>query len=130
MLHAAEGRRRRFDRDRRILLRRDFDAVFERPNTRLSVPPLWLVARPGPADAPRLGLIVGKKVLRRAVDRNRAKRVIREVFRLADGLPPLDIVVRVVEPGGVACLDADRLFQALRVRIAKTQRRERRRRVL
>jgi ribonuclease P protein component len=35
------------------------------------------------ADAPRLGMIAGKKAAPRAVDRNRAKRLIREIFRAA-----------------------------------------------
>jgi ribonuclease P protein component len=32
---------------------------------------------------PRLGMIAGKKAAPRAVDRNRAKRLIREIFRVA-----------------------------------------------
>jgi ribonuclease P protein component len=43
---------------------------------------------------PRLGLAVARKVDRRAVGRNRIKRIARESFRLARaGLPPLDIVL-------------------------------------
>ena len=116
---SAANHRHRFARDRRLLRRREFDAVFGRPTMRLSVPPLWLAARPSDADAARLGLVVGKKVLRRAVDRNRAKRAIRESFRLTQGLPPLDIVVRVVESRSVAVADADRLFRALQRRLAR-----------
>ena len=53
--------------------------------------------------APRLGVIAGKRVLRRAVDRNRAKRVIRESFRCAKvGLPAVDIVVQVRSDAPVA----------------------------
>jgi ribonuclease P protein component len=49
----------------------------------------------GFSDA-RLGLVVGKKLLKRAVDRNRVKRVIREQFRLArPQLPPVDLIVRL-----------------------------------
>lgn len=95
----------------------EFDAVFERPNTRVSAAPLWLAARPSQTGVPRLGLIVAKKVLRRAVDRNRAKRAIRESFRLRKGLPPLDVVVRVVEAQKVTVADADRLFAALQARL-------------
>lgn len=93
--------------------------MFGRPSFRLTVPPLWLAVRPGETDCSRLGLVVGKKMLRRAVDRNRAKRAIRESFRLTCGLPPVDIVVRVVEPRHVTVADADRLFQALRRRLSK-----------
>jgi ribonuclease P protein component len=46
---------------------------------------------------PRLGLVVGKKQLKRAVDRNIFKRVIREQFRLRRStLPVIDLVVRLV----------------------------------
>ncbi|MDR3395831.1 MAG: ribonuclease P protein component [Parasulfuritortus sp.] len=55
-------------------------------------------------DHSRLGLVVSKRVLARAVDRNRTKRVIREAFRLSQHeLGGLDVVVRVK----VAGLSAD-----------------------
>lgn len=44
----------------------------------------------------RLGFVVAKKNIRRAVDRNRAKRHIRESFRLYQvGLKSLDVVILV-----------------------------------
>jgi len=44
----------------------------------------------------RLGLVVGKKLLKRAVDRNRVKRIVREQFRLRRAtLPNLDLIVRL-----------------------------------
>lgn len=89
----------------------------------MTVPPLWAAAAPSQADSARLGLVVAKKVLRRAVDRNRAKRAIRESFRLNQRLPAVDIVVRVVEPGPVTTADADRLFGVLQRRLAHARRR-------
>ena len=45
----------------------------------------------------RLGLIVPKRVFRRAVDRNRVKRTLREEFRLRRAaLPAMDVVVQVL----------------------------------
>lgn len=45
-------------------------------------------------DHPRLGLAIAKKVIKRAVDRNRLKRIARESFRLRQHtLTALDIVV-------------------------------------
>jgi len=42
----------------------------------------------------RLGLAVSRKVSKRAVERNRIKRVVRESFRAErEGLPALDILV-------------------------------------
>ena len=52
--------------------------------------------RPEGAEGPRLGLVVGKKQLKRAVDRNRVKRIVREQFRLhRAGLPACDLIVRL-----------------------------------
>ena len=46
---------------------------------------------------PRLGLVVGKKLLKAAVRRNLVKRLVREQFRLLrPGLPACDIVMRLV----------------------------------
>jgi len=43
---------------------------------------------------PRLGMSIAARILRRAVDRNRVRRVIRESFRMhQQQLPPLDIVI-------------------------------------
>lgn len=49
----------------------------------------------------RLGLVIGKKLLKRSVDRNRVKRIIREQFRcLKTMLPACDFIVRLaVKPG-------------------------------
>ena len=45
---------------------------------------------------PRLGLIIAGKVVRRAVGRNRVKRLLREVFRARQqDLVGLDLVVRL-----------------------------------
>lgn len=52
--------------------------------------------RPAGIVEARLGLVVGKKLLKRSVDRNRVKRIIREQFRLQrETLPACDLVVRL-----------------------------------
>lgn len=76
--------------------RREFEAVLASPRKAI-VSPLFVVrllARPGgPA---RLGIVAGRKALARAVDRNRAKRLVREAFRSTRGeLPAADVVVQV-----------------------------------
>jgi len=56
----------------------------------------------------RLGLIVGKKNLPRAVDRNRAKRILRECFRLGGaGLSGIDLILRVKKAGTAAAYRAE-----------------------
>ena len=54
---------------------------------------LWL--REGEGASLRLGVVSGKKVSRRAVDRNRARRLVREAFRRhrADFSGDVDVVI-------------------------------------
>lgn len=53
-----------------------------------------LRARRNGGDVPRLGLIISKKSIKRAVDRNRVKRMTRESFRLCQSrLSGLDVVI-------------------------------------
>ena len=50
----------------------------------------------------RLGVVVGKKLLKRAVDRNKVKRIIREQFRVQrPSLPACDLVVRLAAKPGL-----------------------------
>ena len=119
--------RQTLGRERRLGRPGEFDAVLQSPGVRLRRGPLWLGARPTDAEHARLGLIVGKRLLRRAVDRNRAKRLLRESFRQRADLPAMDIVVRVVgfrgESRGAAGVSrieqADRLFAALTAIVEK-----------
>ncbi len=73
----------------------------------------------------RLGLVVGKKLLKRAVDRNRLKRVVRENFRLRrPELPPCDLVVRLAVKGVPLCGaeladDVNALFDRLSSRLER-----------
>lgn len=71
-----------------------------------------ILHRPNSADTARLGVVIAKKFVRSAVNRNLLRRIVRESFRLSRmKLPQRDIVVRVS-----ARLDVpDR--QALRVEI-------------
>jgi ribonuclease P protein component len=51
-------------------------------------------AVPNAEEHARLGIIAGKKAAARAVDRNRGKRLVREVFRSAD-LGAHDVAVQL-----------------------------------
>ena len=51
-------------------------------------------------DHPRLGISVGRKRIRRAHDRNRVKRFLREAFRLSKAELPVGLDLVVVPRGG------------------------------
>ena len=83
----------------------DFERVFAAPR-RSSDRFFTVLARDNGLDVPRLGIAVGKKVIRRAVGRNRIKRLVRESFRHhADALGGVDIIV-LGRFGGSASNDA------------------------
>lgn len=69
------------------------------PQIRIHRSSLRIFARRNAALGPRLGMIIGRRAVRRAHERNRLKRVAREAFRLhCRHLPPLDIVLHVQGP--------------------------------
>ncbi|MCG7866095.1 MAG: ribonuclease P protein component [Candidatus Thiodiazotropha taylori] len=82
-----------FPRSRRLLKPDEFRRVFS--EGRRSSDRFFLVlAYPNQSVDARLGLAVAKKHCRKAVDRNRIKRIIRESFRLNQTqLTGLDLVV-------------------------------------
>jgi ribonuclease P protein component len=84
---------------------RDFDHVFAAPrrsNDRF----FTVLVRDNGMTHARLGLAVSKKRVRRAVARNRIKRLVRESFRHhADALGGLDVVV-MARSNGAADNDA------------------------
>jgi len=71
-----------FGKSSRLLNSSDFQAVFDNASLRASHSQLLVLARPNALDHPRLGLVISKKNIRLAVQRNRIKRIARESFRL------------------------------------------------
>ena len=69
---------------------------------------------------PRLGLAISKRMSKRAVDRNRIKRLVRESFRRARlDLPPVDLMVMAREqacglPGPELLAELQQLWKKLR----------------
>lgn len=87
-----------FPRGKRLLGPGDFQRVFQDPE-RLSSAQLLLLYKPNALGFARLGLAIAKKHAKRAVDRNRVKRQVRETFRRGHAnLPGVDIVV-LAKPG-------------------------------
>jgi ribonuclease P protein component len=83
----------RFSKDRRVRRRGEFQRVFDL-SLRTKGRYLTILVAPNGAGAARLGIIASRK-LGNAVRRNRAKRLIREVFRRSDfpGRRGMDVVV-------------------------------------
>jgi ribonuclease P protein component len=69
-----------FDKSRRLRRRTEFQRVFD-DGLRIRGRFLTMLLAPNEARAARLGIVASRK-LGDAVRRNRAKRVIREIFRL------------------------------------------------
>jgi len=101
-----------FPRWRRLVKRGEYEQVFAHPlkftDTYFSV-----LAMPNPLGYARLGLVVSKKrVDRRAVQRNRLKRIIRESFRL-QGLWAAGADIVVIARTGAALQSNRILFLSL-----------------
>jgi ribonuclease P protein component len=83
-----------FSRDHRLLTAAQFSDVFGhsgRLQSRHFI--LRYRVRENHLKQPRLGLAISRRHARRAVDRNRVKRLVRENFRVLSGqLGPVDLV--------------------------------------
>ena len=85
-----------FARDARLLKPVQFEQVFAE-NERARTDTLLVMARPNALGQARLGMVIAKRVLPHAVDRNRIKRCVRETFRFQrQDLPACDFVVRLL----------------------------------
>ncbi|QQD22820.1 ribonuclease P protein component [Venatoribacter cucullus] len=93
-----------FLRSARLLKPAEFKRVFDNTEWRSSSPQLLLLATANEQNQARLGFVLAKKQIKRAVDRNRVKRIIRESFRHhQQQLDALDFVV--LGRSGLAELD-------------------------
>lgn len=82
-----------FTKTQRVRRRGEFQHIFD-IGYRISTRYFTLLLAPGTTSTPRLGIVASKK-LGDAVRRNRAKRLIRELFRQIDGSrgAAVDVVV-------------------------------------
>ena len=84
-----------FSKANRLQTSADFQAVFSEP-LRARSAYFTALARPHDRGYARIGVIVAKRIIRKAVRRNKIRRLIRESFRLNQALlANLDIVVLV-----------------------------------
>ena len=79
-----------FDKSRRLLNHADYDSVFQHPK---KYPTLYFLVlyRRNTVGHARLGLALSKKMIAKAHDRNRLKRLLRESFRTTT-LPDVDVI--------------------------------------
>ncbi|MCB1906722.1 MAG: ribonuclease P protein component [Rhodocyclaceae bacterium] len=111
--------RNRFPADFRLRKTDEFSSVFAFRRA-LRGRFFTLHYRPAEGASARLGLIVAKKLARRAVQRNLMKRIAREAFRQCRaGLPTVDLIVRLTAPPQQASrrelrADLDQLLGRLR----------------
>ncbi|QJR80977.1 ribonuclease P protein component [Alteromonas pelagimontana] len=83
----------KFSRELRLLTPSHFTYVFDDATPAVS-PSFTILARKNQLESPRLGITLAKKRIRKAHERNRIKRLIRESFRhKVTGLPHVDIIV-------------------------------------
>ena len=101
-----------FPKNKRLLTSKDFSEVFAGASFKASSQHLLILANKASEPHPRLGLVIAKKNVRFAVDRNRAKRLIRESFRLKQHiLPPIDAIV--LARRGLDTLDNHEILKVL-----------------
>jgi ribonuclease P protein component len=82
----------RFRASQRLKNAAEFARVFSEPHRSTDIY-FVVLARRNEGTAPRLGLAISRRAARRAHDRNRIKRLVRETFRRSADLPPWDFVV-------------------------------------
>src|SRR5262252_3679570 len=116
------SRHARFSSRQRLHTPKEFGRVFADP-VRSSDRYFTVLARSSARDVARLGLTISRRVARRAVDRNRLKRIARESFRLQSALPAWDFVV-MAKPGAdrtereALRSSLDRHFERLKAQIS------------
>jgi ribonuclease P protein component len=82
-----------FTRELRLLDAKQYKYVFAKAK-RFGNNNFTLLVRLNKEEHARMGLAIAKKAVKRAVDRNRIKRIIRESFRLVQhDLPNIDVVI-------------------------------------
>lgn len=81
-----------FSRARRLRRPAQFSRVFSR-SERSSDQYFTVLANANEQHDARLGLAISKRAAKKAVQRNRLKRLVRDVFRRHETLPALDFVV-------------------------------------
>ena len=81
-----------FKKTQRLLNTSDYKQVFDHNRVKVANSSLLILAKPTDGCPSRLGLVIAKKNIPTAVQRNRIKRVARETFRKKQFQGSLDVV--------------------------------------
>jgi ribonuclease P protein component len=95
-----------FPPEKRLRCRDEFTAVFSKAEHRFRQDKLHLIALGQSLGMSRLGLVIPKKMLKKAVHRNRLKRIIRDNFRRQNWIVPCDVIVSLKQK-----IDPTELYQ-------------------
>jgi len=79
-----------FKKTQRLLKKKDYDHVFDQAK-KIATSEFIILSRENNLGYARLGLALSKKMIAKAHDRNRIKRVLRESFRQTQ-LPAVDMI--------------------------------------
>ena len=111
-----------FNHNSRLSQPDHYRRVFECPEYKVSSRAFLILAASGATQSSRLGVVVAKKAIRRAVRRNRIKRLVREQFRHHPFDEAIDLVV--LARSGANQMDnpsvweeLDRLWRALEQKV-------------
>lgn len=93
-----------FSRELRLLTPTNFTFVFKQPLRRAFTLHITILGQLNQLGHPRIGLSIAKKHVKMAHERNRIKRISREIFRQQQhSLPAMDFVV--IAKRGIENLD-------------------------
>lgn len=96
----------------KLLNKKEFSWVFDKATYKASNRHCLILARESQIDRSRVGLVIAKKHIKRAVQRNRVKRLIRESFRYNQHqLLKIDAIV--LSRNGMADLDNPAIYKML-----------------
>jgi ribonuclease P protein component len=99
-----------FSKEKRLLTKQAFDNVFLKPN-KIQKACFSILYRKNRYALARLGCIIAKKKVKKAHDRHRIRRIIKESFRQMSSIDCYDVIV--IAKDGVNAYDNKSLFQQL-----------------
>ena len=99
-----------FSKEKRLLTKQAFDNVFFKPN-KIQKACFSVLYRKNNHTLARLGCIIAKKKVKKAHDRHRIRRIIKESFRQVSTIDLYDVIV--IAKDGASAYDNKCLFQQL-----------------